>query len=232
MTTVGTRNQAARDAWLARMLSAVPAGERILDAGAGEGKYRPLCEHLRYVAQDFARYDGRGDGRGLQTGAWDRSRLEIVSDITAIPEPAGSFDAVLCVEVLEHLPDPPAALREFSRLLRRGGRLILTAPFCSLTHFAPYHFSTGFSAYYYERHLAESGFAIAALEPNGNFFEFVAQEVRRIGQVAERYCGRRPRAHEKLCAAVVLGALERLARNDAGSHELLCFGYHVLAEKA
>ncbi len=232
MTTVGTRNQATRDDWLARTLSAVPAGWRILDAGAGEGKYRPQCGHLRYVAQDFARYDGRGDGRGLQTGAWDRSRLDIVSDITEIPEPDGSFDAVLCVEVLEHLPDPPAALREFSRLLRRGGRLILTAPFCSLTHFAPYHFATGFSAYYYEKHLAESGFAIVAIEPNGSFFEFVAQEVRRIGQVAERYCGGRTRIHERLGAAVVLRALERLGREDAGSHELLCFGYHVLAEKA
>ena len=64
-------------------------------------------------------------------GSWDQTGLDIVGDITSIPEPDASFDAILCVEVLEHVPDPLAALRELGRLLKPNGQLILTAPFCS-----------------------------------------------------------------------------------------------------
>jgi len=64
--------------------------------------------------------------------------VDVISDITSIPLPDASFDACLCTEVLEHLPHPIEALRELARLLRPGGRLILTAPFCSLTHFSPH----------------------------------------------------------------------------------------------
>ena len=117
----GTRNQATREAWLERTLASIPAGSRILDAGAGELQYKRFCSHLQYVSQDFGQYDGQGDGIGLQKGSWDQSRLDIISDITAIPEPDASFDAIMCIEVLEHLPAPVDALRELIRLLKPGG---------------------------------------------------------------------------------------------------------------
>src|SRR5206468_2559034 len=105
---------------------------------------------------------------GLQMTAWDYGKLDIVSDIAAIPEPDGSFDAILCSEVLEHVPDAVKVIGELARLLRSGGTLILTAPFNSMTHFAPYHFSTGFSRYFYEHHLPASGLTIEELSHNGN----------------------------------------------------------------
>ncbi|WP_121022373.1 class I SAM-dependent methyltransferase [Helicobacter vulpis] len=52
---------------------------------------------------------------------WGNTQLDIICDITAIPERDGSFDAIMCVEVFEHLPNPILALKEFSRLLRGGG---------------------------------------------------------------------------------------------------------------
>src|SRR5205085_1455925 len=137
---IGTHNESNRVAWIERTLQRIPSGARILDAGAGEQPFKHACAHLRYVAQDFAQYDGRGDGAGLQTGSWDQSALDIVSDIAAIPEPNGSFDAIMCTEVFEHIPHPAGALAEFARLLKPEGFLLLTAPFCSMTHFAPYHF--------------------------------------------------------------------------------------------
>jgi SAM-dependent methyltransferase len=228
---VGERNQAAREEWLERTLRRIPAGGRILDAGAGERQYERFCRHLVYVAQDFSGYDGEGDGKGLHPGEWDRSRLDIVCDIVAVPEPDASFDAVLCVEVLEHLPDPLPAIREMARLLRPGGHLVLTAPFCSLTHFSPFHFTTGFNRYYFERHLPECGFSIAEIEPNGNYFEFAAQELRRVPEVARKYGGGGPTIPERIAARLLLRMLARFSAAGDGSRELACFGYHVLARK-
>jgi len=159
-------NEENRQAWLKKVIKVLPQGIRILDAGAGELRNRSLCSHLAYVSQDFCQYKGNSGGapnEGLQSKSWDTSRIDLVCDITAIPEPDASFDAILCSEVLEHIPDPPKALDEFSRLLKPGGKLILTAPFASLVHFAPFHYCSGFSRYWYEYHLTLRGFEIKEL---------------------------------------------------------------------
>jgi len=231
MVSVGTNNERARAAWIEKTLKRIPPGARILDAGAGERQFKNLCSHLRYVAQDFAQYDGEGDGVGLQTRAWDQRQLDIVSDIASIPEPDSSFDAVMCTEVLEHIPHPIAALQEFSRLLVPGGHLLLTAPFCSLTHFAPHYYYTGFSHYFYEHYLPLYGFEIVDFETNGNFYEYVAQELRRVLWTAEKYRSGRLRLWEKPALRLLLRALDRLSRHDQGSAELLNFGCHVFAKK-
>lgn len=121
MKNFGQDNGSNRDNWVKEQLSLIPDGKRILDAGAGEWRYKPFCSHLKYVSQDFCQYSGQGDDHGLQTGKWDTSHLDIVSDIVAIPEPDASFDVILCMEVLEHIPKPEAAIKEFSRLLCPGG---------------------------------------------------------------------------------------------------------------
>ena len=233
--TVGTGNEAMREAWLEETLRRVPAGSRLLDAGAGERRHKKYCGHLVYVAQDFAQYDGQGDQSGLQTGAWDQSGLDIVGDIAAVPEPDGSFDAILCVEVFEHIPHPVEALREFARLLRPGGRLILTAPFCSMTHFAPYHFYTGFTRYFYERYLPEFGFEIAERRSSGSYFHYIAQELYRLPEMGTRYGLRRSRSPQSLAlraaSAVLLRVLQGFADRDTGSDELLYYGTHVVAIK-
>jgi len=228
---IGTDNEEFRHAWVRSALKKIPAGRRILDAGAGTQPYREGCKHLVYVAQDFARYDGAGDGAGLQTGQFDYGTLDIVCDITAIPEPDAAFDAILCTEVLEHVPHPQAAVHELVRLLKPGGELILTAPFASFTHFAPFHFCTGFSRYFHLRELEAHGLEILELTPNGGFFDFVAQEIRRTQPMAERYARRRLTFLERLAGKVFLRALRRLRSEDRGSAEFACFGWHVRARK-
>ncbi len=116
-TNVGTRNDSTRDKWVKDALLRLPKGFRLLDAGAGQSRYREYCAHLNYVSQDFCKYNGAGDGRALQTGIWDTGKINIVSDIDHIPVEDCSFDAVLCTEVLEHIPDPVGAIKEFYRIL-------------------------------------------------------------------------------------------------------------------
>lgn len=230
-SAVGTANKQTREQWLENRLRALPAGIRLLDAGAGEGANKKFCEHLDYVSQDFAEYLGEGDGSGLQTGSWDVGGIDIVSDITNIPEPDGTFDAILCSEVFEHLPDPVLALKEFSRLLKPGGTLLITAPFSSLSHFAPYHYYSGFNRYFYQQHLPEQGFEILQLEENGNYFEWLAQELRRLDFMAVRYSKAAMSRFERAVRDLLLKALERFSSTDSGSAEMLCFGIHVEAKK-
>jgi len=228
---VGTLNEPERKKWLDKVLSNIPEGLRLLDAGAGELANKKYCTHLNYVSQDFCEYEGAGDNKGLQKGGWDTENTDIVCDIVSIPEESASFDVVLCSEVLEHLPNPVLALQEFERLLKPGGSLILTAPFCSLTHFSPYHYSTGFNQYFYEYHLNKLGFEVINISANGNYFEYLAQEIRRVPLIAERYAEKKVSRIERICISVLLKALARFSTVDKGSDELLCFGYHVLAKK-
>jgi ubiquinone/menaquinone biosynthesis C-methylase UbiE len=230
MFKVGTTNESTRVDWIENTLKKIPSGHTILDAGAGESQFKKFCTHLNYIAQDFGQYDGSGEV-GLQTGAWDNSKLDIVSDITAIPLPDASVDAIMCTEVLEHIPNPVGALQEFSRLVKPNGYLLITAPFASLTHFAPYHFASGLSRFFYEHHLSRMGFAIEELQLNGNYFEYIAQENRRIKRVANEYAGAKLSLIDKAIIHLNLMLLQRLSKKDRGSSELLCYGIHVFARK-
>lgn len=220
-------NEAARHRWIRDHLADVPAGGRLLDAGAGEQPYRRDCDHLDYVAQDVAQYDGAGDGIGLHTGSFSFDGLDLVCDVTDVPEPEASFDAVLCSEVLEHVPDPTRALDEFARLLKDGGVLLLTAPFCSLTHFAPYHFSTGLSRYWYAHHLERLGFEIVEATPNGNYFDYLDQELSRLPSMARRYA--RGVAFSERRIRRLHRTLRKLSDAGGASSELLTFGWHIRA---
>ncbi|MCK9265636.1 class I SAM-dependent methyltransferase [bacterium] len=231
LNRVGKENESNREEWIKNILSQIPSKSRILDAGAGECKYKKFCAHLTYVSQDFCQYKGKGNQEGLQKEKWDTSEIDIISDITSIPEKDGSFDAIMCIEVFEHLPDPIKAIKEFSRLLKNNGYLIITAPFCSLTHFAPYHFYSGYNKYFFEHHLPESNFEIIEIIPNGNYFSYIAQEVRRISSVTKNYTSLRYVPFMGLVNNILLLFLSLIEKKDKNSSKLLCFGYHVLAHK-
>ena len=220
-------NEHERQRWLAQTLKAIPHGMRILDAGAGELRNKPLCAHLVYVSQDVCQYDGSGDSLGLQTGKWDTSKIDLVCDIVNIPEPDGSFDVILCSEVFEHLPDALKALDEFGRLLKPGGKLITTAPFASLVHFAPYHYSSGFSRYWYEYHLPSRNLRIEELVANGDWFSFAKQELLRLPATARLYGGR----NWRLAYLVVVVGLFYfwLSGKTRPADDLACFGWHCVA---
>jgi len=228
---VGKSNERDRKVWLKEVLKNLPDGSKILDAGAGQQQYKAYCTHLDYVSQDFGGYEANNGKPGLQKTDWDYGELDIVSDIASIPREDASFDAIMCIEVLEHVVNPKEALIEFSRLLKKGGTLIVTAPFCSLTHFAPYHFYSGFNSFFYKTELEKNNFEIMSITPNGNYFEYLAQEVNRLPSMSERYANTTLDASSKNTLFKMKKLLKTLSDKDSNSSELLCYGYHVLARK-
>ena len=227
------KNKKNRDLWLGEKIKQIPAGSRILDAGAGELQNKPLCSHLDYVSQDFGQFTGNNpNAPGLGNDEqWDTSQIDLVCDITDIPEPKESFDAVLCSEVFEHIPDPIAALKELARLLKPNGKLLLTAPFNSLTHQAPYFFYSGYSRFFYEYWCKEFSLAILELTQNGNYYDYLAQELQRLNSVGQKYSKVKMPIMIRVSKWIILQFLIKCSIRNKGSEELLCFGYHLLAEK-
>lgn len=225
-------NKSNRDIWIKKQIAKIPKGESLLDAGAGEMQYKSLCKDLKYTSQDFNQYDGLGDGQGLQMEKRDR-KTDITSDIIDIPVEDNSFDNVLCTEVLEHLPYPDKAVKEFARVLKKWGKLILTAPFCSLTHFAPYHFCTGFNKYWYEKMCEDNGLVLEEVDINGNFFDYMGQEVSRVNSVYKMY------GKYNAFVGIIIKALSLpyllllriLSKKQKWSEELLSFWMHIVATK-
>jgi ubiquinone/menaquinone biosynthesis C-methylase UbiE len=228
---VGQNNKVTRLTWIQNTLLALPKGWKILDAGAGERPFKSFCAHMEYVSQDFGKYDGKGDGAGIQEGSWNNENLDLVCDITAMPVATGSFDAVMCTEVLEHVPYPIDAIKEMVRVLKPGGKLIITAPFASLTHFAPYHYCTGFNRYFYEYWLEQFQCTVKELSFNGNYFESVAQEVHHSFEVAAKYSQLKPTLMEKLAQRIFLSFLKKSSQRGPESKELCPFGIMLVAEK-
>jgi len=144
--------------------SSLPAGARVLDAGAGESRYAPLFAAQRYVALDLAVGDVQ----------WNYSRLDLLGDLECLPLADGSFDAVLNVVTLEHVRRPQTAILELARVLRRGGRLLLVAPLDWEVHQAPHDYFR-YTRYGLEHLLATAGLQAQRLEPVGGFFWLMAR---------------------------------------------------------
>jgi SAM-dependent methyltransferase len=222
-------NQHERDDWVKAQVAALPAGAMLLDAGAGSQKYRPYCSHLQYRAQDFGgvTVDAQEGYAGL-TEAYKYGALDYTGNIWDIEEESGTFDAILCTEVFEHIPYPNDALREFSRLLRPGGTLILTAPFASIRHMDPYFFYSGFSDRWYEKLLPDCGFSAKEIIPSGNYHRSIAVELFRTLRIGSPLglLWRGPLLLPALAYYFI-----RSMRPTSQSISSLVSGYFILAEK-
>ena len=115
-------------AWARRrelLLQEIGPGDRVLDLGCGAG---------RFVA---AAREAGGDvvGVDIAEAALERARqvapgadLRLLGADGSVPLGHGEVDLVWCSEVLEHVPDTVGLLTEIRRVLRSGGRLLLTVP--------------------------------------------------------------------------------------------------------
>jgi SAM-dependent methyltransferase len=149
-------------AFVSRQVDAcVAPGARILDVGCGEQPFREAVERhgAEYLGLDV-----------VQNAA---VTVRVVGQATDIPLRGRSVDVVLCTEVLEHVPDPAAALREVARVLRPGGTAVITSPFLYPLHEEPFDFGR-ITPHQLRRLAAANGLAIAELELAGNELEVIA----------------------------------------------------------
>lgn len=165
-----------RDQWIAKEAALIPKDAKVLDVGAGSAPYRPLFAHCEYKTSDACPLEEHQNRAGRAYAP-----IDYVCDINKIPVPDGAFDVLICTEVLEHVPEPIEAIREFGRIVKPNGTILLSAPLSGYVHQEPYHFYGGFSPYFYQKFLQESGFTDIQVMQNGGFFRhYGAQSVRLV----------------------------------------------------
>lgn len=139
----------------------------VVDIGCGRMPYREriLARAGRYIGVDSP------STAKLYKG---KVKPDIFADATRIPLPDRSADTVLLFQVLEHLPDPQAALTEIERILKNGGYLILSTIQSYPVHDEPHDFYR-YTRYGLEHLVKKSGLKIVKQKPEGNVFVLIFQ---------------------------------------------------------
>ncbi len=138
----------ANQRFLKREVGKLAGDAVIVDVGAGIGYFSGLFSGRNYFTVDLYPYPG----------------VDLVCDLTRqVPFRPGSLDAILMMNVLEHLSDAAGVMRSLSGLLKPGGVMIATVPFLVKIHQAPYDFAR-YTHYLLEKMGRDAGLAVDTVE--------------------------------------------------------------------
>ena len=108
------------------LLAAVDRGDRVLDVGCGEGAF---CAELEAAGAHPFGVDIAEQAVARARARHPHLRFEMVAPHGPLPFDDAEFDVVWASEVIEHVADTARWLSELRRVLRSGGRLLLTTPY-------------------------------------------------------------------------------------------------------
>lgn len=136
---------------------------------------------MRYKSQDFNLYQASSSDPGNHTANWGYAKHDFICDILDIPEHVNA-DITFCSEVLEHVPNTVLALKKLVSSTTSGGIIIVTVPFISLMHQAPYWFQSGLSPFWFEHWAKEFELEIVEITVQGDYVDLVRQDFSRLMQ--------------------------------------------------
>ena len=126
----------------------------LLDIGCGIKPYKRLLECDSHIGIDVPATVNRA------------TTIDCFYDGSALPFRNGTFDSVLCTEVLEHCRDPRAFMREVSRVMKADGHVLVTVPFVIHHHEEPFDF-TRFTRYGLIEIVEQAGLHPVWVRPRG-----------------------------------------------------------------
>lgn len=143
----------------------------LLDVGCGAGPYKQYFTQSNYIGLDYPNYD---------KDIPPNNALNIAGNVMFLPFKDGSFDGLICTQVLEHVPKPWEAVVQMGRVLKPGGKLLLTVPFFYPLHDEPYDYFR-FTSHGVGQLISEAGFKILESIPQKGF-------VKMAGEFFNLYC--------------------------------------------
>ena len=152
--------------FLRRAASEIKPGSRVLDAGAGDEIYRSLFSQTHYESTDFG-----------QSAGMAYAPMSYVSDLAHLPIQNDSYDALICTQVLEHVPNPQQVLNELFRVMKPGGQLWLTTPLFFEEHMQPHDFFR-YTRFGLQHLLSEAGFVVEKIEELEGYHGTLAYQMR------------------------------------------------------
>lgn len=166
---------------VAEMARTIAPDAAILDVGAGECKYGALLPGRSYVGTDLV----------FSSSRHDFSLIDVISEASNLPFRSGTFDVVLNMVVMEHVPDPGRVVAEMARVLKPDGKIYALIPLVRPEHLQPYDFQR-FTRFGITRLLERNGFKVDCIEPsNGALWTAVHYaRLAALDQPLKRY-GRR-----------------------------------------
>lgn len=105
---------------------------RLLDLGCGS------ASHRQFFSGRVESYTGLDYPVTSQHMGYGASRFDIAGDVRALPLKTSCADAVMLLDVLEHIFEVDEVLADVARILKKGGTLLLTTPFIYPLHGKPY----------------------------------------------------------------------------------------------
>lgn len=207
------------DEFFTRHVTSLAAGSRVLDLGGNRTGKRGHFDvgglDLRVVYANLSRV----------------KRPDVQADALSVPVRNGCFDAVICSELLEHVYEPVAVLREIGRVLAVGGTLLACCPFLYRIHGDPHDYAR-YTEDYWLRALNTSGLQVIELERQGLFYsvlvDFCKQYVDALWHRPLRDVARLP------LGVVQATALRRERTQRVRSHPFLrsfTTGFGIVAGK-
>lgn len=136
---------------------------RTLDVGCGRKPYEELFASTAYVGLEFDTPENR-----------QHKHADAFYDGRTFPFADAAFDSCLATQVLEHVFEPEAFLREIHRVLRPGGTLLVTVPFVWGEHEQPYDYAR-YSSFGLKALCERCGFETVAQRQSGGTFAVLAQ---------------------------------------------------------
>lgn len=130
----------------------------VADLGCGFGPYKGYFAHTVYFGLDHA--------SSMHPSQSDRP--DVLGDLTYLPLSDRCLDAVLCTQVLEHVIEPGKAVYEIGRVLKQGGKLLLSAPFFYPLHDEPHDYFR-YSQHSLKELLSKAGFEVMEIVPQGGY---------------------------------------------------------------
>lgn len=142
-------------------------GKIIIDIGCGRQKYKDiiLTKYKKYIGIDHPEVSKK---------YLNKEKPDILADATNIPLQNSYADTTIMISVLEHLPNPQAALNEAFRITKNGGSICLITVQNYILHDAPYDYFR-YTRFSLDKMLTQAGFTIVKIKSLGNFFELSGQ---------------------------------------------------------